>query len=62
MYIFRTRFGYHIAKVYDRKPLTVPDLKVIKKQITEAVREQRREQALGEYLDQLRGKAVVEEA
>jgi len=60
--IFRTRFGYHIAKVYDRKPPTVPDLKDIKKQITEAVREQKREQALGEYLDQLRGKAVVEEA
>jgi len=60
--VFRTRFGYHIAKVYDRKPPTVPDLKDIKKQITEAVREQKREQALGEYLDQLRSKAVVEEA
>jgi parvulin-like peptidyl-prolyl isomerase len=60
--VFRTRFGYHIAKVYDRKPPTVPDLKDIKKQIADAVREQKREQVLGEYLDQLRSKAVVEEA
>jgi parvulin-like peptidyl-prolyl isomerase len=60
--VFRTRFGFHIAKVYDRKPPTVPDLKDIKKQIVDAVREQKREQALGEYLDQLRSRAVVEQA
>ena len=60
--VFRTRFGFHVAKVYDRKPPTVPDLKDIKKQIADAVREQKREQALGEYLDQLRSKAVVEQA
>ena len=24
--IFRTRFGYHIAKVYDRKPAAIPPL------------------------------------
>jgi parvulin-like peptidyl-prolyl isomerase len=60
--VFRTRFGYHIAKAYDRKPPTIPDLKDIKKQIAEAVRDQKREQALGEYLDRLRSKAVVQEA
>jgi len=60
--VFRSRFGFHIAKVYDRKPPTIPDLKDIKKQIAEAVRDQKREQALGEYLDRLRSKAVVEEA
>ncbi len=60
--VFRSRFGFHIAKVYDRKPPTIPDLKDVKKQITEALREQKREQALGEYLDELRSKAVVQEA
>jgi parvulin-like peptidyl-prolyl isomerase len=60
--VFRTRFGFHIAKVYDRKQPATPDLKDIKKQIAERVAEQKREQALGEYLDQLRAKAVVEEA
>jgi len=60
--VFRSRFGFHIAKVYDRKPPTIPDLKDVKKQITEALREQKREQALGEYLDRLRSKAVVQDA
>jgi len=60
--VFRSRFGFHIAKVYDRKPPTIPDLKDIRKQIAEAVREQKRELALGEYLDRLRSKAVVQEA
>lgn len=60
--VFRSRFGFHIAKVYDRKPPAIPDLKDIKKQIAEAVRDQKREQALGEYLDRLRSKAVVQEA
>jgi parvulin-like peptidyl-prolyl isomerase len=60
--VFRTRFGFHIAKVYDRKPPTIPELKEVKKQIAETVRDQKREQALGEYLDGLRSQAVVEEA
>ena len=60
--VFRTRFGFHVAKVYDRKPPTIPALKDIRKQIAEAVGDQKREQALGEYLDALRSKAVVKEA
>jgi len=60
--VFRTRFGFHIAKVYDHKPPTIPALKDIRKQIAEAARDQKREQALGEYLDGLRSKAVVQEA
>lgn len=60
--VFPSRFGFHIAKVYDRKPPTIPDIKDIKKQIAEAVRDQKREQALGEYLDRLRSKAVIQEA
>jgi parvulin-like peptidyl-prolyl isomerase len=60
--VFRSRFGFHIAKVYDRKPPVIPELQDIRKQIAEAVRDQKREQALGEHLDQLRSKAVVQEA
>ena len=60
--VFRTRFGFHVAKVYDRKPPTVPPLKEIRKQVVEQVREQKREQALGDYLDKLRSQATVEEA
>jgi parvulin-like peptidyl-prolyl isomerase len=60
--VFRTRFGFHVAKLYDRKPPTVPPLKDVHDQIVEQVKEQKREQALGEYLDSLRSKATVEEA
>lgn len=60
--VFRTRFGFHVAKLYDRKPPAIPPLKDIKDQIVEQVAEQKREHALGEYLDALRSKATVEEA
>jgi parvulin-like peptidyl-prolyl isomerase len=59
--VFRTRFGFHIAKLYDRKPPVIPPLKDVKDQIVEQVTEQKREQALGEYLDTLRSQATVEE-
>lgn len=60
--VFRTRFGFHIAKAYDRRPPSIPELKDVRKQVAEEVLEQLREQALGDYLDGLRAKAVVEEA
>jgi parvulin-like peptidyl-prolyl isomerase len=60
--VFRSRFGFHVAKVYDRKPPTIAELKDVKKQIAETLREQKREQALGEHLDRLRSKAIVQDA
>ncbi len=60
--VFRTRFGFHIAKLYDRRPPAVPPLKDIRQQVAEEVREHKREQALGDYLDALRARATVEEA
>lgn len=60
--VFRTRFGFHVAKVYDRRPPAVAPLKEVKQQIAEQIAEQKREQALGDYLDGLRRKATVEEA
>jgi len=59
--VFRTRFGFHIAKVYDRRPPSIPQLKEVRKQVTEEVQEQLREQALGDYLDGLRTEATIEE-
>lgn len=59
--VFRTRFGFHIAKVYDRRPPTIPELNAVRKQVTEAVQEQLREQALGDYLDAIRAQATVED-
>jgi len=59
--VFRTRFGFHIVKLYDRQPPAIPPLQAIRDQIADEVKEQKREQALGDYLDALRSKAVVEE-
>jgi len=60
--VFRTRFGFHIVKLYDRQPPAIPSLTAIRGQILDEVKEQKKEQALGDYLDGLRSKAVVEEA
>jgi hypothetical protein len=60
--VFRTRFGFHIAKVYERRPPAVPSLKNIKKQVAEAVRRHKKDQALEQHLDQLRSQARIEEA
>lgn len=59
--VFRTRFGFHVAKLYDRQPPSIPPLRSIRGEIADQVKEQKREQALGDYLDTLRSKAVVEE-
>ena len=59
--VFRTRFGFHVAKLYDRQPPALAPLASIRGQIADEVREQKREQALGDYLDSLRSQATVEE-
>lgn len=59
--IFRTRFGFHIAKVYDRQPGVVPSLKEIKQEIVDALTRQMREKAIDEFIDRLRGGARIEE-
>jgi len=60
--IFRTRFGFHIAKVYDRRPAAVADLKEVKDQIVSTLQEQMRSNAIDEYIDSLKEKAKIEEA
>jgi len=59
--IFRTRFGFHIAKVYDRKPPVVPSLKQIKQQIVDELTKQMRGKAIDEFIDQLRSGAKIEQ-
>jgi parvulin-like peptidyl-prolyl isomerase len=59
--IFRSRFGYHIAKVYDRKPPVVPELKEVKERIINALKEQARSKAIDDFIDKLKSKAKIEE-
>ena len=60
--IFRTRFGFHIAKVYDRKPAAVAELKEVKDQIVSALQEQMRSKAIDNFIDTLKEKAKIEDA
>jgi parvulin-like peptidyl-prolyl isomerase len=59
--IFRTRFGFHIAKVYDRKPALVPPLEEVKDQIVEKLKQQMRRHAIEHFVDRLKSQATIEE-
>jgi parvulin-like peptidyl-prolyl isomerase len=59
--IFRTRFGFHIAKVYDRKPAAIPKLEDVKGEIAGILNRQMREKAIEDFIDQLKSKAKIEE-
>jgi len=59
--IFRTRFGFHIAKVYDRKPPALPPLEEVKGQIVTALKEQMRAKTIDDFIDKLKSKAEIEE-
>ena len=60
--VFRTRFGFHIAKVYDRKPAVVAELKEVKDQIVTMLQEQTRSKAIDKFIDSLKEKAKIEDA
>lgn len=59
--VFRTRFGVHITKVYDRKPTFVPPLREVKDEVVSKLKEQMRDRAVEEFVDELRSKARIEE-
>ena len=60
--VFRSRFGFHIAKVYERKPAAVPSLEEVKDQITSTLQEQIQGKAIDDFIDELKAKAKIEEA
>ena len=60
--VFRTRFGFHIAKVYDRKSAAVAELKEVKDQIVSTLQEQMRSKAIDDFIDTLKEKATIEDA
>ena len=59
--VFRTRFGFHIARVYDRRPAAVAPLKQVKPRVVSELKDQMRNQAIDEFVDQLRSKADIKE-
>lgn len=59
--VFRTRFGFHIARLYDRKPAVIPSLEEVKDQVINELEEQIRNNAIDEFVDQLKSDAKIEE-
>ncbi len=59
--IFRTRFGFHIAKVYTRQPEGIANLEDVEDRIVETLQEQMRSKAIDDFVDDLRSKATIEE-
>ena len=59
--IFRTLFGFHIAKVYGRKPEGFSDFAEVQESILTALHRQKQERAVENFLDRLKAKAVIQE-
>ncbi len=60
--IFRTVFGFHIARVHDRKPAGVRSLPDVREEIEQALVRDRQERAMEEFVDGLKAKAVIQNA
>jgi parvulin-like peptidyl-prolyl isomerase len=58
--IFRTPFGFHIARVYDRKPEGIPSLEEAREEIAALLHREKQERFLEDYVDRLKAKAVIQ--
>ena len=58
--IFRTPFGYHIAKVHQKRPAGPLPLQEIRDDIEELLFRKKKERAMEQFLDHLRARATVE--
>ena len=59
--IFSTRFGFHIAKLYDRKPAVVPSLEELKdRHIVNELKKQIKRKTIEDFVDRLKNKAKIE--
>ena len=59
--IFRTPFGYHIAKVTERHPSAPYSLAEVRDTVAHELKSERGEAAVEAFVDQVRAKAVIEE-
>lgn len=60
--IFKTEFGYHLAKVIERRPASVRPLTDVRDDIAAHLLEQKKSHIMETFLDQQRAAAVIEDA
>lgn len=58
--VFRTPFGYHIARVIDIRPAGVPKFALVRDRIAEILYAEKRQRVIDRFIDQLRAKASIE--
>lgn len=58
--IFRTPFGYHIAKVFEKRAAGPLPLQEVRSQIEDLLFRQKKERAMEQFLDHLRARATIE--
>lgn len=58
--VFRTRFGFHIARVLGRKPQGVPGLMDVRTHIEGMLRKEKQQKALEIFVDGLKAKASIQ--
>lgn len=59
--VFATEFGWHIAKVLDRRPAVPCPLDQVRQLIIKELTQQSRDRAVEQFLDREREKAVIED-
>lgn len=57
--IFRSVFGFHIARVHDKKPAGIRALQEVRGEIEAALFRQKQERAMEDFLDRLKAKADI---
>jgi len=60
--VFRTRFGFHIAKVYARYPTVTLSLEKVKDKITDILKKKMHEDAIYKFIDNLKQNAQIEKS
>ncbi|NNL78399.1 MAG: peptidylprolyl isomerase [Desulfobacterales bacterium] len=58
--VVETRFGYHLIKVYDKKPEQVLAYADVKEKLIQHLKKQKVEKQASEYIDQLKKNAKIE--
>ncbi len=59
--VFRTDYGYHIAKVIEKKPACPCPFEEVSKKIMEELAEQSRRSAINEFIDREKATATIED-
>jgi len=59
--VFQTEFGYHIAKLHDKRPAAPLTFEKVRKDIKKTIFDQRKNDEIGRFVDKLRETAQIAE-